>query len=212
MQYVHYWEYIWTKYRPWCRASLLKWSRSLWSTEKAKCSIYTTSCGESEAAQGRENRSKLSPLSGSTQSGARANILSINAIFKSTISGGCCFAVCVLVCSHRICWSLSSCSLSIVYSSHILFPTHFLWSSPPLQQHWAPTQRIVAERRFLSHIFLRKYNAVAHLIGPVMKLTCPAGHKCSMNLQTGSKSIDLLIPRLLLKLWTDVNLNISAYF
>lgn len=88
MQYVHYWGYIWIKYRPpvfwmvWCHASLLKWSCSLWSTEKAKWSIYTTSCGESEAAWGRENRAKRSPLSGSTQSGARANILSVNAILS----------------------------------------------------------------------------------------------------------------------------------
>lgn len=59
----------------WCHASLLKWGCSLWSTEKAKWSIYTTICGESEAARGRGNGAKRYWLSGSTQTGARANTL-----------------------------------------------------------------------------------------------------------------------------------------
>lgn len=117
----------------WCHASLLKWSCSLWSTEKAKRSIYTASGGESEAARGRQR--KRSRLRFNTDPSENKHSLHY-CHFKSSLSGGSweTFLSAVLLsvlCSRHICSSLASLHcLLIVYPSQISSLTHFLWSSP----------------------------------------------------------------------------------
>ena len=109
MQYVHY-EGIFKSsidlLSPgWFGVTLLSLSEAALCglLKKAKWSIYTASCAESEAAQGREDRAKHSPLPGSTQSAARANILSIHDVVSPPSLAA---AVCVLVCSHHVCCPL----------------------------------------------------------------------------------------------------------
>lgn len=147
MQYVHYWGYIWIKYRPpvswmvWCHASLLKWSCSLWSTEKAKWSIYTT---VEKVRQHEKERTEQNALHSQVQH--RASILSINPILSPPPLVA---AVLLSVFSSALTTSAGvdpRVPPRLFTPLIFYFPHIFLWSSPPLQQHRAPTQSTAAER------------------------------------------------------------------
>lgn len=133
----------------WCHASLLKWSCSLWSTEKAKRSIYTASGGESEAARGRQR--KRSRLRFNTDPSENKHSLHY-CHFKSRLSGGSwetfLSALLLSVFSARVTFALV---WPRYVASRLFTPLRFHLSHiffGPLHQHWA-----AAQLSFLSHLF-----------------------------------------------------------
>lgn len=113
MQSGHYWRYIWINYRPSALQRFhdtvppLKWSWcSLWSTKRAKCSIYKSSQGWGSEAEGekREGRAKHSWLQ------VEHKVKAVQAFCASAPFGGCApffFPFCSCCCGLWIvftCW------------------------------------------------------------------------------------------------------------
>lgn len=147
----------------WCHGALLKWSCSLWSTEKAKRSIYTASGGESEAARGRKR--KHSQL----KTDPSENKHSLHYChFKSGLSGGSwetfLSAVLLSVFSARITFALvwPRCVSSRLFTPLRFHLSHI--SFGPLQQHRAATRCTATQLIFLSHLFQERFDTAAHLI------------------------------------------------
>lgn len=139
-----------------CHASLLKWCCSLWSTEKAKWSIYTTSYGESEAARGRQQNILDSWVFYTGPSESKYSLHHYH--FRFRLSGGSwetfLSAVLLSVFSSALITFAGVCPRA---ASQLFTPLRFRFSHVfcrlSFQHHQAPTRCTPAELSFLSHIF-----------------------------------------------------------